>query len=275
MDHSGLASLDDILLSEWERVFNYLEQIQDEFLSHEQEFRSPEYCWPHDALHNWSRYWEYPYTFHNLQKFFSSKEDHGSKQILDFGCGTTFFPFAVARQGFNVIGVDIDSVTENDFNKASSLIPTAPGGVRFKKTDGFAIPQENESVDAVYCISVLEHIPHKLEIIDEITRILKDNGLFILTIDIDLRGNYEIGSLEFNHLMTKIRETFTFFVPEETIHPTRILTSTNSLYPLNNHWLLTNQFAYPIVTNMGRVFFKKNYQPIELACLGLVLQKKI
>lgn len=46
------------------------------------------------------------------------------------------------------------------------------------------IPVENESFDAVMCIEVLEHVPHPIQAIRELSRILRGGGKLIITVPV-------------------------------------------------------------------------------------------
>src|SRR5262249_24861798 len=63
---SGLASLSDLETNVHRALYAALNQTQNEFLSKQELFRSRDYVWPADALHNWSRIWEYPYVYAHL-----------------------------------------------------------------------------------------------------------------------------------------------------------------------------------------------------------------
>ena len=80
-------------------------------------------------------------------------------------------------------------------------------------------------VDIIYCISVLEHIPDFENTISEMARILKQDGYLILTIDIDLRGDFELGIENYKRLLKILNQQFIICQPDQTIHPTDLLTS--------------------------------------------------
>ncbi len=44
-----------------------------------------------------------------------------------------------------------------------------------------SIPREKESFDAIMCTEVLEHVPHPVQALEELTRLLKKNGYLLLT----------------------------------------------------------------------------------------------
>lgn len=228
-DFSGFAARTDVEKEDWKVLFDNLEKKQIDFLKYESEFRSVDYKWPRDPLHTWSRLWEYPYVYHHIKRIRDQK--NGKKlQITDFGSGVTFFPFAVAQLGCDVICTDIDPVVALDIPVAAKFIQFAPGSVVGTLIENGQIPVESESQDIVYCVSVIEHIPNFASVIDEMVRVLKPDGQLILTVDIDLQGNFELGIDEFEHLQNLLDVHFTKELSERTAHPSNMLTTMNSPY---------------------------------------------
>ena len=187
----GLAALSDLSTDEWKRIFARLETVQNEFLAKESEFRSPEYQWPRDALHNWSRVWEYAYAYYFLNEW--KPELGAAPTIADLGSGVTFFPFALSKLGYTVICTDTDPVCEKDLPRAARALGSDSSKVSFRLTNGDTLPFRDSEVDAIYCVSVLEHIPKFENTVIEMARVIKSGGRLILTIDLDLNGKHEIG----------------------------------------------------------------------------------
>lgn len=236
-DFTGFAARTDLESEEWRILFNSLERKQSDFLKHQDKFRSKEYKWPRDPLHTWSRLWEFPYVYSHIQKI---REQRPSEKLraLDFGSGVTFFPFAVAQLGCDVTCSDIDPVVEIDILDAAHWVQYEPGIVDVALIDSGHIPVKSESQDIVYCISVLEHIPNFEPVIDEMLRVLKPNGQLILTVDIDLRGNCELGVNKFKRLQAKLNDHFSKEFPERPLHPCNLLTTSNSPYHIKSRSLL-------------------------------------
>lgn len=229
-NRSGLASLDDLSTPLWRSCFSRLESIQSEFLAARP--HCPDYPWPRDPLHNWSRVWEYPFVYHHLQFHNASLSGHRLPQVVDLGSGATFFPFAVARLGWRVIAVDADSRAASSVGRAIGRVSAGGGAVTSLLSDARSIALEGESVHCVYCISVLEHVPDFEGVISEIRRILRPAGLLLLTFDVDLRGNSELGPASYGRLSDALQASFSPVYPEKMVHPLRVLTSDNSSYPM-------------------------------------------
>ncbi|MCP4182024.1 MAG: class I SAM-dependent methyltransferase [Hyphomicrobiales bacterium] len=228
MNFSGIASLSDLKSRKWIELFSEMEKMQDEFLGKDHLFRSDDYKWPRDALHNWSRIWEYPWTYHQLHEFKAKFKSDQNPKIADIGSGVTFFPFEVARLGFYLTCVDVDPVVERDLLAASKIISPGSGTIAVELTNGNELPFANNSLDAVYSVSVIEHIPDFKKTIDEIYRVLKPNGLFGLTFDLDLRGDSEIGINKYKELIGQINSGFDELLGKRIAHPADFLTSRNS-----------------------------------------------
>jgi SAM-dependent methyltransferase len=275
-DRSGLAAVSDLDAPEVRAIFRQLESVQEEFLAKEGSFRSAEYRWPRDPLHNWSRCWEYPYAFRQLQSFRGLAPGKEKFLAADLGSGVTFFPFAAARLGYEVVCTDTDLICDKDLSRAIPAVPHAPGKVSFRLINGDRLPFADGELDLVFCISVLEHIPNFPNTIREIARVLKPGGWLILTIDLDLRGDQEIGIGPYQLLLRELTRDFDVRLPEVSIHPRDLLKTLDGPYPwpvrrgFERYWFLLKQnFLKPI-------FGKKPTPliPFYLTVKGMTLIRK-
>lgn len=274
-DRCGLAALSDLQTQEWREMFHNLEQEQAAFLEHEDHFRSPEYLWPRDSLHTWSRVWEYPYIYHHLKSYRNNCPDN-LPRVVDLGSGVTFFPFSVARLGFHVTCTDIDPICENDLGKASQCLPHQPGKVDFRLIDSARLPFSDGEIEAVYCISVLEHIDDSEATIKEMARILRPGGELLLTIDLDLQGNADIGVEKHKNLVKILHQYFIERYPDGTIHPADLLDSSSGPYGYRSFqgaalgwFVLKQRIIKPL---LGRE--PAPMLPFHLAVQGFVLTRK-
>ncbi len=234
LDRSGIASLDDLSAPDCRALFSTLEREQAAFLTHESAFRSPEYVWPRDPLHTWSRCWEYPYIYRAIDTRCERRGTEGGTRPLlaDIGSGVTFFPFAVAKLGCRVVCTDVDPICGRDLSRAAPLVSAGSGVVEFRQGTHDRLPYADAECDGAYCISVLEHILDPRRTVEEIHRILKPGGLLCLTIDLDLRGDQEIGPAGYEKLHQVLQENFELAAPTRSIHPRVVLTSTSGPYPV-------------------------------------------
>jgi SAM-dependent methyltransferase len=277
-DRSGLAVLSDLKNQEWKNLIAFLEKEQNFFTSQEFLFRSPEYKWPRDPLHTWSRIWEYPYVYYHLRKIRTNFQKEELPKVMDLGSGVTFFPFSAAKLGYNIICGDIDPVCEKDLNRAIGVISQKLGKVEFKLIADASLPFKDQEFDIVYSISVLEHIDKPDNSIIEIARVLKPGGLLLLTIDLDLKGNSGIGLMNYQKLLKAINNYFDYLYPDITIHPIDMLLSDTGPYPLRVMsnidliWYLGKQWLFKPLLLKKPCPIPTQY---HLAVQGFILSKKV
>lgn len=272
-DSAGFAALSDLEDREIKPIYNKLDGIQREFLSYESQFRSPEYKWPRDSLNNWSRIWEYPYVYHNLVKI-KRENPNVNLSVVDLGSGVTFFPFSVSRLGYDVTCVDVDPIVAKDIPLAANVIETKPGSISVSLINEGQMKLEDSSQDVVYCISVLEHIPDFQKTILDIARVLKKNGHFILTVDIDLRGDFELSANDFYQLESSLDKYFASVCDKRFTHPKDLLTSTNSPVYLKKRLSLSSIKRLASRLFSGKFFDADPLIPYHLAVFSGVYRKK-
>ena len=100
--------------------------------------------------------------------------------VLDVGCEAGHISIKLLKRGHNVISFDVCKPAIERFNKK---IKKLRSGEKIKPFLALAqqIPLKNESVDAVVCSEVFEHMPHLDNVIKEIARISRKNAKLIVT----------------------------------------------------------------------------------------------
>lgn len=93
--------------------------------------------------------------------------------ILDVGCGGGFLSNELARQGYNVTGVDL---SEESLEVAKAHDKTRT--VRYQVADAYKLPYPDASFDVVTAMDFLEHVDKPADVIKEFSRVLKPHGLF-------------------------------------------------------------------------------------------------
>ncbi|MEW6127571.1 MAG: bifunctional 2-polyprenyl-6-hydroxyphenol methylase/3-demethylubiquinol 3-O-methyltransferase UbiG [Acidobacteriota bacterium] len=93
-------------------------------------------------------------------------------RILDVGCGAGFLSNELAKQGFNVTGID---ASESSLAVARQYDSTH--SVKYELGDAYRLPYADESFEVVCAMDFLEHVEPR-GIIQEIARVLKPEGLF-------------------------------------------------------------------------------------------------
>ena len=190
-------------------TFDEASRYQKKFL---QDNKLTDYSWSTNPLCQWSRYIEYPFVINAINSLSSE-----NLTILDYGAGKTFLPFYLNEKKHNVICYDI--VDYSEYYKATSI----------DFTDN--LKNLTKIIDVAYSVSVLEHTEDPVDEIRKIHSILKDDGVFIMTFDVDCRGDLSISLEEFQKMVIFLNENFneiSFF--EKSASP--LLTFENSKYGL-------------------------------------------
>jgi SAM-dependent methyltransferase len=146
--------------------------------------------WVADPLHQWSRQWEYPFAFHWMAKHLGTLIGRKSR-ILDAGSGATFFPYFVPTEipHVRVNCCDTDASLRDVFAHINSR---SMNQVEFEVQDIRDMSFPDDCFDVISCISVLEHLNEVDTAIREFHRVLRQEGMLILTFDVSLDGFADI-----------------------------------------------------------------------------------
>lgn len=116
------------------------------------------------------------YLKHLFAYYFVKKEIPKGSFVLEVGCGEGYGTFLLTKEGFDVIGLDINEETINEASKKYQS-----KNCRFVCYDGKRIPFDDETFDVVISFQVIEHIHDDLGFVKEIHRVLKKGGKLFLT----------------------------------------------------------------------------------------------
>jgi SAM-dependent methyltransferase len=144
------------------------------------------------------REWEYGWGIGNLLKFLKDKNLKDIKW-LDIGSASSTLPFYLASLGIDISVYEFPEY-QDFFMKHSVFPPVTFIPIEHYERSisdawndlGYHINADTSSFDVVTCISVLEHLPHHEEtnLIKEIARVIKSNGLLFFTTDVNQVRNY-------------------------------------------------------------------------------------
>jgi SAM-dependent methyltransferase len=119
---------------------------------------------------------------------------HG--RLLDVGCGDKPYEDIFRPYVTEYIGIEHEASFSQ--THASAPAPAANGAARIPggrrpdiSYDGETIPFPDRSFDTVLSVQVLEHTPHSQHLLDEMRRVLRDDGLLILTAPFSFRLHEE------------------------------------------------------------------------------------
>lgn len=124
---------------------------------------------PVSYLHPGKR-WEYPWALERAAL------DPGAR-ILDVGVGDSIFPVYLAKRGHRITAVDLEF--DGSLGRRHGV------DIGYVRADMAALPVRAGSFDAVFCISVIEHLPETAipRALEEMRRALTPGGALLLTTD--------------------------------------------------------------------------------------------
>lgn len=141
-------------------------------------------------------------------------------KILDAGCGLGRYVFYLAKQGYDITGIEYN---RNTVEKVRKLAPD----LDVRQGDISNLPFEDESISGVICLGVVEHfIDGVKRPLRELWRVLKLGGIMVITVP------------SFNYL-----RRFRYALKINNFNPIKILKELDVVRkifrrkPLPSHWL--------------------------------------
>ncbi len=99
------------------------------------------------------------------------------EKILDLGCGTGYYLFLLSNLPVELKLFGID----NDKKALDEAKTSLNKKINFILSDSHKLPFENNSFDKVIASEVLEHVDDDQRVIKEVYRILKPDGVFVIS----------------------------------------------------------------------------------------------
>lgn len=129
------------------------------------------------------------------------------KVVLDIASGSGYGSQLLAKTAKKVYGVDVDA---DAIEYAKQQFPAK--NLEYKVGDGESIPLDDNSVDVVITFETIEHIKDYRKFIDEMKRVLKPDGIAIVSTPNDLEfaeGNhFHLHEFEYEELVTLLKKDF-------------------------------------------------------------------
>lgn len=165
--------------------------------------------WGLDPFKLWSRRWEYPFAAQRVINFAERRQNSSeSLRILDAGSGVTYFPYYICDNlpQAAVVCCDYNPSYRQMFDEINAARGNPP--VSFVDAALQDLPFDERTLDAICCISVLEHTDNYEEIVNEFARVLKPGGLCVLTFDLSLDGRFTLRREIATRLLDLLRGKF-------------------------------------------------------------------
>jgi ubiquinone/menaquinone biosynthesis C-methylase UbiE len=101
--------------------------------------------------------------------------------VLDVGTGPGVFPIFLSKSLPEVRfkGIDLSSVMV-EIAKKNAIEEAVGSRIEFKVGSAYLLPCEDHSIDLLLCINTLHHLDRPIEFFNEVARILKEEGAFVI-----------------------------------------------------------------------------------------------
>ena len=112
-----------------------------------------------------------------VERLFSQIDLTNVKEVLEVGCGIgVLSAYLAEKYGWKVTGIDIDP---EQIKKAKNN-NRENNYLKFLEADATKLPFENNEFDLVLSSDILHHIPNWDKSLNEISRVLRPNGFYVL-----------------------------------------------------------------------------------------------
>ncbi len=108
--------------------------------------------------------------------------------VLDIGFGTGVVIYEFWKRGYEVYGCEVVKEAIDGF---FGRFPDCKNSVSLQKADAEKLPYSNQTFDLVICSHVLEHIPEDEKCIQEIHRVLKNDGTAFILVPLNANPERE------------------------------------------------------------------------------------
>lgn len=163
--------------------------------------------WGQNPFKMWSRRWEYPFEAQKVLDYIATQSGRPLK-MLDGGSGVTYVPYYLVEKypDLSVICCDTNASYAPMFQAINQTVGHEK--VTFQQAMLQKLPYEDGSLDIVCCISVLEHTDNYDEIVNEFARVLRSDGLLVLTFDLSLDGKFTLSRPTAEKLLRNVVSRF-------------------------------------------------------------------
>ncbi len=97
--------------------------------------------------------------------------------ILDYGCGTGILSYVLVSAGHKVTSMDVDLGPLSLVQESIDF----PNSIKYIESDIRSTNIPKDSFDVICALDVLEHIEYRGEYINHFKRLLKTNGVIIIS----------------------------------------------------------------------------------------------
>ena len=148
----------------------------------------------------------------HLTRYESASEIVKNKTVLDIASGSGYGTKMLANHARFVYGVDVNSkaveYSRQEFGASN---------IEYLVGDGQKIPLDDNSVEVVTTFETIEHIKDYEKFLDEIVRVMRDDGVAVVSTPNDLEfaeGNhFHLHEFEYEELYNLLKKRFRYIDP--------------------------------------------------------------
>jgi len=112
----------------------------------------------------------------HLHRYAWASDVVAGKDVLDVACGEGYGSAMLAAKAKSVVGIDVSG--EAVAHAARTYVA---GNLRFASGDAAEIPLPDDSVDVVVSFETIEHLERQDEMLAQIRRVLRDDGVLVIS----------------------------------------------------------------------------------------------
>ncbi len=143
----------------------------------------------------------------HVTRYLAVKPIVNSKTVLDIASGSGYGTKILAESAKFVYGIDVNEVAVNYSRKNY-----ASKNTKYLVGNAETIPLEDNTVDVVVTFETIEHIKNYRKFLDEISRVLKPDGLLIISTPNDVEfaeGNhFHLHEFKYDELVALLRKYY-------------------------------------------------------------------
>ena len=127
--------------------------------------------------------------YHSFLPFFESLKNvnfSNNNLVLELGCADGPFLPTLNSYAKKVVATDI---SERFITKSNILVNQKQLELRkinLIRADGLALPFRGDKFSLIFCLEVMEHVKNPKQMVEEIHRVLEDNGNLICSIPVEI-----------------------------------------------------------------------------------------
>ncbi|MBN2804337.1 MAG: methyltransferase domain-containing protein [Deltaproteobacteria bacterium] len=158
-------------------------------------------------------------AYEHLGRYLFAKKLAKDKVVLDLGSGAGYGSYELSKVSKSTVGIDIDPEA---VEYASDLYKNKSSNLKYQHGSSLDLEFKDNTFDLVVCFEMLEHIAEHDELMSSIKRVLKDDGILLISTpnklaysdDQEFENEFHVKELyleEFKDLMNKSFKAAKYF----------------------------------------------------------------